>query len=793
MSLQPLYILLRRITKDKLLYVIIFANLIVGYASFILISQFISGEFTWDKYNTNYDRIYRLQLFMDQEENTIKHTWSVTAGLSRKELTEFPEIEKIVLIHDVGDNNKSGVFLSVDKENELLTRYGYYADQSVFDVFTFKFIEGDPEQALTQPNSIVLSKELAEKLFQGGDALGKQVYGENKVAFTVTGVYEDIPARSTWRPVYLLPMLSYTALTGNRTYESNYFGYSFYTYVLLKPGADPGAIDKQIHGALKDFRKEHHPYLRPMSKLNLNPFFDPSLIIAITLIGFLSLLIMILTSINFINLQTASATNRLREIGIKKTVGFSRKQIWLQIIFETMSLTFAAALIGIVVAQVALPSLNNLFSNKIFTFPDFMENKKLILIIFAVTAITGFLSGIHPAYIISSYNPVAALKTKYVVDKSNGISLKKVLVTIQFSISVFILIVAFIVYRQTQYMLTKDLGFNSRTVLFSNIVTDKKGSFEPLRRNLLEHSEIRNACIADYIPFILPGGDDLNWEGAAPDEKVFVRFSRVSYDFVPTFDLKMTKGRNFSKEYPSDGNSCFINETAERVFNWSDPIGKRIRAYGNEYNVVGVINDYTAFSVFNPIEPHLYTLLPDSLVSNAVYAVSFAEGKEQAALKAVKEEFEKFMPDDAYDFRNIQSLVQNENAVTAFGSLRKLTGLIAIITIIISSIGLFGLILFMTQRKMKEIGIRKVLGFSFGNLYVTLSSWFIRLMVISLVIAWPAAYYVYKVLPGSDKYSLQVWEFLLATIIIMIVAIATISYQIIKALKVKPVEILKDE
>jgi putative ABC transport system permease protein len=785
--------LLRRITKDKLLYFIIFANLIVGYSSFILISQFISGEFNWDKYNTNYDRIYRLQLFMDQEENAIKHTWSVTAGLSRKELTEFPEIEKIVLIHDVGDNNKSGVFLSVDKENQLLTRYGYYADQSAFDVFTFKFIEGDPAQALTQPYSIVLSKELATKLFQGGGALGRQVYGENKVAFTVTGVYEDIPERSTWRPVYLLPMLSYTALTGDKNYENNYFGYSFYTYVMLKPGADPLSIDKQIYDALKDFRKEHHPYLRPMSKLNLNPFFDPSLLIAISLIGFLSVLILVLTSINFINLQTANATNRLREIGIKKTLGFSKKQLWLQVIIETMSLTFVAALAGIVVAQVALPSLNNIFSNKIFTFPDILENKKLILIIFAVTALTGFLSGIHPAYVISSYNPVAALKTKYIVDKSNGVSLKKVLVTIQFSISVFILIVAFIIYRQTEYMLKKDLGFNSSTVLFSNIVTDKKGSFEPLRRNLLEHSEIRDACIADYIPFILPGGDDLHWDGAAPDEKVFVRFSRVSYDFVPTFGLKMTKGRNFSKEFTSDVNSCLINETAERVFSWSDPIGKRIRAYGKEYDVVGVIRDYTAFSVFNPIEPHLYTLLPDSLVSNAVYAVSFAEGKEQEALRAVNEEFQKFMPEDAYDFRNIQFLVQNENAVTAFGSLRKLTGLIALLTIIISSIGLFGLILFMTQKKMKEIGIRKVLGFSFGNLYITLSSWFIKLMVISLAIAWPAAYYVYKVLPGSDKYSLQVWEFLVATIIIMIVAIATISYQIIKALKVKPVEILKDE
>jgi putative ABC transport system permease protein len=632
---------------------------------------------------------------------------------------------------------------------------------------------------------------MSDKLFPGGNALGKQVYGENKVVFNVTGVFEDLPVSTTWRPVYILPMLSYAALTGQKNYENNYWGYSFHTYVLLKPNAKPAAIDNKIHDALKDFRKEHHPYLRPMSKLNVNPFFDPSLYIALGLLTFLSVLILILSSINFINLQTASATNRFREIGIKKTLGFNRRRLWFQVMFESMAITIAASLTGIFLAQLAIPYLNNAIGWG--TFPIILENPKLIFIILAVTVVTGFLSGIHPAYVISSYSPVAALKQKFISEKSNGISLKKILVTIQFSISVFMLIVAFIIYRQTNFMMTKDLGFNSQTMLFSNIVTSKEGSFEQLKQRLIEHREIKNACVSDYIPFILPGGDDLNWEGGKPDEKVFVRYSKISYDFVPTFELKMLAGRNFSREYPADRNKCLINETAVNVFGWKEPIGKRINASGKYYEVVGVIKDYTVQSVFNPDEPHLYRLLPDSVISNCVYSVNFAPGKEKKAMEIVKDEFQEFFPDDAFEFRSIQFLTQNENAVKAFKGLQKITSLIAILTILISSIGIFGLILFMTQRKMKEVGIRKVLGFSYGSLYITLSSWFIRLIFISLLISWPAAYYVYRLLPGANKYGIQLWEFVLASLIILAVAVATISYQIIKALRVRPVEILKDE
>lgn len=791
MILQYFNILLRRIAKERVFYAIILANLAIGYAVFIMLSQFINGELTWDQHNLKYDRVYRLQLFMDQKENSIKHTWSVTAALSRHDLVEVPEIEKIALIHDVGDNNKNGVFLSVDKKNQFMTRYGYYSDQSVFDILTFRFIEGDEQKALVQPFSIALSEDLAKKMFPAGNAVGKQIYGENKVVFTVTGVYENIPQRSTWRPAFLIPMSLFKTLTGQKNYESNYWGYSFYTYVLLKQNAMASNVDSKIHSALKDFRKEHYPYLRPLSKLHTNPFFENNINIAIVLFSFISVLILLLSSINFINLQTANASTRFREIGIKKAVGFNRRRLWMQFMFESIALSLLAAMIGLLIAQASYPLLNKFFGAELLT--GVAGNLKLISVVFIVTLITGFFSGIHPAYVISKFNPVAALKQKFIEEKTNGISLKKILVTLQFSISVFMLVLSFIVFRQTNYMLTMDLGFNSDKVMFSNIVTNKKGSIEPLRQRLLQHSEIVDLCVSDYIPFILPGGDDLNWEGSDPNQKVFVRFSNVSYDFVPTYGLKIVSGRNFSKDYPADGNKCLINETAVRIFGWKDAVGRHMKLYNGDFEIIGVVKDYIVFSAYSPIEPHLYKLIQDSIISDGVYSVKYAKGNEKAAMKIVKDEFEQFFPEDAFEFRSIQTLVQNENAVVAFKGFRNICSFIALLTILISSIGLFGLILFFAQRKMKEVGIRKVLGFSFGNLYMTLSSGFLKLILFSVVLAWPAAFYVYKVLPGANKYGIQIWEFLMATAIIIIVALGTITFQIVKAAKVRPVDILKDE
>jgi putative ABC transport system permease protein len=791
MAFHYFNMLLRRISRERVFYLIIITNLAIGYFAFIILSQFISGEISWDKSNANYDRIYRVQLFMDQKENFILHSSSITAALSRNELLNLPEIEKTALIHDVGDNNKNGVFLSVDKRNEFLIRYGYYADASVFDIFTFEFIEGDQHEALNQPYSIVLSKNVADKLFPDGNAVGKQVYGENKVIFTVTGVYKDLPERSTWRPVFLLPMSIFTPLTGWTDYATNYWAYSFFTYVLLKPNATAAPVDAKIHDALKDYRKEHYPYLRPLSALHINPYFEQGTNLSIIIISTISILILLLSSINFINLQTANAATRFREIGIKKTLGFNRRRLWAQLLSESISLSVFAALTGIIAAQAALPVLNHMIGANLLD--DIFGNWKLITVIFIVTVAAGFLSGIHPALVIASHNPVEALKQRFVFDESNGISLKKILVTIQFSISVFMLIAAVIVYRQTEYMLTRDMGFDSEKLLFANITTNKTGSIQPLREKLLQHPEIVNACFSDYIPYILPGGDDLSWDESDPMKKVFVRFSNISYDFVPTFGMKMMKGRNFSKDYPADNYKCLINETAARIFGWKEGIAEKISVFGRDYEVIGIIKDYIVCSVSNPLEPHLYRLVQDSVLNNMVFTVQFTKGKEKEALKTVKEEFSQFFPQDAFEFRNIQDLIQNENSVIAWKSFRKICGFIAILTLFISSIGLFGLMLLFTRRKMKEVGLRKVFGFSSLSLYMTLSSGFMRLLLLSVVISWPAAFYFYTILPGENKYTLNIREFLLSTVIILCVALGTITYQIIKAVKVRPVEILKDE
>ncbi|HZK95087.1 MAG TPA: ABC transporter permease [Prolixibacteraceae bacterium] len=781
---------LRNILKDKIFSLINFTNLTIGFATFILVTLIINEELSWDKQNENYNRIYRLQLFMDEPASTTQHTWSVTAALSRHELLNQPEIEKVALLHDVSDNNMEGVFLSPDKKNQFLIRFGYYSDQTIFDILTFKFLEGDFRQALTQPNSIVLSKKVAEQLFPSGKAFGKIIYGENKVQFTVTGVYADFPANSSLNPQYLVPMSSFASISNFKDYETNYWAYAFYTYVLLKPNANPATVDKRIFNALKDYRKEHHPYLRPLSMVHLNPYFQKDYHIFLSIVSATAFFILILSSINYINLQTANATTRLREIGIKKSVGFSKTMLLRQFVGESMLTSFISGLLGIYLAQLSLPLFNKIVGTTVLT--NVFGNLSLLGILLLVTIITGMLSGLYPAYVIASYNPVKALKQKFVQDDTNGFSLKKALIVMQFSISLFLLIVSFIVYKQTNYMLTMNMGYERKNLMYANITTYKVGTFDQVRDRLLKHPEIEDACFSNYIPYILPGGDDLTWDGAKSGDKVFVRVSKVSYDYLTTFKMKLATGRNFSREY-ADKNSCLINETATRIFSWKDPIGKTMKLWGKDYTVVGVMKDYYPYSPHNAIEPHLFRLMTDSVGLTGLYTVRFAPGKEQKAMQIVKDEFERSYPEDVAQFRDYEHLVYIDMGTKGWETFRNITIFLAILSILISSIGLFGLVMFYAKRKLKEIGLRKVFGFSLGSLYFTMTSGFISYILISVILAWPAGYYVYKNLPGATRYPVQIWEFLLATAITLIVALFTISFQVLKASQVDPAQILKDE
>lgn len=788
---QIFLITVRSFLKDKLLSFINISNLAIGFATFILISLFIKEEFNWNKNNKNYDRIYRVQLFMDQSKNVTRNTWSVPAALSRHILPDIPEIEKIALIHDVGDNNKNVVFLSADKKRQFLTKYGYWADQSVFDIFTFIFLKGTPDKALEKPFSIVLSKTLAKQLFPAGNALGGKVLAENKFVLTVTGVYEDFPDNSTWRPNYILPMNTYSLVTKWEDYENNYWVYTFYTYLLLKENARPEAVDNKISGVLKDYRKEHHPYLRPMSQFHINPYLENNFYGAQALLLFIALLILSLSSFNFINLQTANATNRLREIGVKKTVGFSRKTLRMQFIFESVLISMFAGFIAFILAELALPFFNRMAGFVII--PHVFSNPLIDLIAIVIIGMTGFVSALYPSFVISTFNPVTALKLKYILPEKRGFSLKKILVTFQFSITIFMVILSFIIYRQANYMVNKDMGFNSHNILFANIITYKKGSFDELRQKLLKHPEIADACVSDCIPFVLPGGNDLTWEGAKPDDKVFIRYYNVSYDFFATYQIKVIEGRNFSRQLPGDTAFCLINETAAKVFGWDKPLGQHIKVINKEIEVIGVVKDFIASSVFMQIEPHMYLLQHENTNLNNIFSVRFNPGDFADIKRIVANEFGQFFPDDVVEFIPIQSIIQNEEVYKTWKEFRNIIIFFTLLSILISSVGLFGLVMFFSKQKMKEIGIRKVLGFSVGRLYLKLLSEFIGLMLISLIISWPIAWYIYKLLPGAYKYPLGIWEFLLATGIVLAVAVSTISYHIIKSIYTSPAEILKYE
>ncbi len=791
MKTQFFTIFFRRRLNNKLLSGINLLNLVAGYTAFVLLSLFIQYNLNYDKHNVNYDRIYRLQVFMDVPQSVTKHSSSVTAALGRQDLPRIPEVEYTALVHNAGEGNLDGYFFSMDKSKPVLLKMGYFADPDIFNIFTFKFIEGSATNALSEPNTVVLSRSDARKFFPQGEAVGRNLYIENKIALTVTGVYEDLPKNSDWRPEYLLPMLDYGQFTGQMDFETNYWRYTFQVYTLLKENSSFTEVNDKLYNALKDYREYHHPYLRPLSKLHLNGFFEPTWMVAIGLLFLIALLILILTSINFVNLQTADATSRAKEIGIKKSVGYTHRELWLQYVGESVFETVICAVLALAIAHYGMPLFYRILGDNLGL--KVFANAQLLGIILGTAFLTGIASSLYPAYIISRFNPVTALKQRFIHVEHNGLSLKKVLVTTQFSISLFLVIVSFIIFRQTNYMITKDMGFNSSNLLVGSIITSQHGSFDPVRQRLLESPEIEDACFSNYVPFILPGGDDMSWEGASPEDKVFVRVSNISYDFFDTYGMKIASGRSFSRDYPSDMDKCLVNEAAVRVFGWEEPVGMKIRYGENEREVIGVVKDYVVQSVQNEIEPHTYRLKGDSVSLTGMYTIRYEQGRKREAEQIIRSTFEESFPTDAFEFEPFENLILNEAANQGMGLFRNICFLFAGFSILISSAGLFGLVFYYCRKKMKEIGIKKVVGFSVSRLYMNLAMEFLTLIFIGMVFSWTAAWYVYRIIPGADKYGLQVGEFLLGTLIIFIVAVGTISYNIWIAARTSPSTILKYE
>jgi len=783
---------LRNMRHNMVFTAINLSNLIIGFAVFILFSVMISYEFNYDKFNVNYNKIYRVQTKQEDSYPTNFCTYSPPAYRFHL-MEDIPEVDKVLLMREVSGGAKgAGQFFTLTNGSQLYELNGYWSENTIFDIFSINLKEGDKTTALTSPYTIALSETVANKIFPEGNAVGKQVIIGKRFPLTVSAVYVDFPKNSTLQATYLVSMPTYPILSGDPTFGESWTSIEFDNYVLLKNGADPRLVDAKIKDAFKNVKnfEKSSPYLHPLSKHHISPNSQPDMLIGLGILSLAAILILILASVNYVNLSLANSTQRSTEIGIKKVIGSSKKLIATQFLSETIMHSLLATIVALFVAQASFPLLNYLLNKNIDY--SLWGNPQLLLIIFLVSLLVGVLSGIYPSMIISAYNPVKVLKGKIFSNGGNSISIKKILVAAQFSISLFMLIVSFILLNHVDFILNKDLGFDNKNILYTEINPRDKMSFETVKTSMLQHPEIADISFSSTIPFIGNIGGYVSWEGAASDEREMVSRNYVNYDFIPTYNIKMAYGRNFSTEYPADNKACIINETALKVFGWSDPIGKQITLEGTSFPVIGVVEDFHPFSVHNPIPTYIMFLNDNVISGSTLLSVRF-NGDEQKAKAIVTRELENIFPNDPFDFKDFSVAFYLDEAIPFWQSMKRMFLFFAVVTLLISTIGLFGLMLFTIKRRTKEIGVRKVLGSSVTSVYWQLSIEVIGMLGFAILVGCPAAIYIYKTMPGAYKEPLSITEFLIAIALVAIIAFLTISYHVLKIAGRNPVEALRYE
>jgi putative ABC transport system permease protein len=783
-----LKITLRNIIRHKAYSTISVLGLAIGFSAFILISLFINYEYSWDKHNKNYDRIYRIQRLYIKAQHAMNgndispHNHAITAKLVE---AACPEVEKIVLFRE-----NRGMFLASNPQNQFYDEYGVCCDSVIFDVFTYEFLEGSKEHSLSEPFTIVLSKALANKLFPNTTALGKTVLIEKKYNLKVTGVYEDLPKNSVIRPTYIASLSTVEKVENVRSSMNT----SYYTFILLKNGIRPAVVNAKIRDLFKPFKEYEDEKLLicPLSMLYLSFNGNKAYLIILYIYKLIGVFILILAALNYINLTTANAAIRTREIGIRKVQGSSQRLLVLQFLGEAVFTAFIAVCIAFILTENLLPLFNQVIDKQMKL--SYVTQWSFTLKMLGIALFTGFLSGIYPAFVMTSTKVTNLFKGNPLTTANGKLGTRKILVTIQFSIAILLIILTLIFKLQIDYIMSKELGFQKSNLLYTKLsVTRKDGRYEDLRNRILSHPEIVDFSMSRHIPMITFGGYILNWEGSRPGEIIEARDNTVSYDFVKTMGMQIVSGRDFSRDYPSDaGKACILNETAVRFIGWDNPLGKRVS--DNKFQVVGIVKDFHNNDMYNTIEPFIMFLARDSM-QGGTYSLGFRiESSNMKKAKAIiAKEIENYFPQDPFEVKEYTDSFNSQNILRIYREIKNLVLFFTVLSIIIAVIGLLGLVSFNIQRRTKEIGLRKILGSSTTSIFGILSREYIVLLGFSSLLAWPISIILNHALPGTYKCPLPMWPFPFSSGIVFVIIMILASYHTFRASNSNPVEALRYE
>ncbi len=779
----------RKLMRNKIFSIANILGLTIGFASFILIALFIQYELNWDKSNDNYSQIFRLQryvtnaLYATAGNNISPHTRAITAELIEG---KYPEFEKLTVIYE-----HNSAFLGTDDEHLVNEVGGIAADTCYFDVFTYHFTEGDKTTALNQPYSIALSETLARKLFNKTDVLNQTVMLEKKVPLKVTGVYKDLPYNSSIRPPYIL---SFSTLKPLYNIErSSLWAGNCMTFAMLKRGVDAKVAENKIKNLFAGYDdiKYIEMQLCPLSKVYLNFNDRNDYLIVLKLFGLIGVFILLMSGFNYINLSLAQSSMRGKEVALKKVIGSRKKTLVAQFLSETISVSVISLMLALVLAYVALPVFNTIVDKHLSL--NLLVDWKFGLLLLLIAVLTGVLSGIYPAVFMASNKISTLFKENFLGKERHSFSLKKALITLQFAISLFLIVLTTSFSMQIKYITDKDLGFEKNGLLYSRInISDNNVSFDQLRDRLLKHPDVYDVSLSENFPFVRQGGGTTNWEGANQDEKITCRFNRVSHNYLSMLGTHLVAGRNFSSSFKGDvGKNCIINETAAKCFGWDNPIGKRIK--DNRLTIVGVVKDFVYKDMHNPVEPGVYILAPDMVSGDLILSFRINEKNEASVKSTLTEELEATFPNDPFEISDFSFAFVGENAYRIYQSFNKSLMFFTLLNVLLAIVGVFGLVAFTVARRTKEIGIRKINGSSPSSIFNLLNREYHFLILFSALFAFPSAWLVYMAIPSANKFPVQPWVFIVSIVMLLMIVLVSTSFLTIKAATRNPVEALRYE
>lgn len=811
--------------RNKITSLINMAGLSMAITSVIFIVLYIKDELKYDAFFKDADHIFQVNMTFTDKGVTSTSGGNTAPAVTPTMLSMYPEVESYSRIYRPGD-----VLVRYEEDNNeqaYFTEHHLWAvDSNFLEIFNYPFLQGDAKTCLQKPDAVVITQSTAKKYFGNENAIGKVLtFDIKKRPFIVAGVLKDLPSQSTFQFDLLVPIRAYAEVQ-KRSW--NWFWLQVNSYVKLKPTAavDNASIAKleqkfpamvKEHAFNKGYGQSFDEYVKNGSKLeySLMPFekvhlyaipgetparlttlSDIKYVYIFSAIGFF---IILLACVNFMNLSTAQSAIRAKEVGIRKVLGSEKKQLIRQFLSEAMLYSFLSTLAALLFAFALLPFFNDISGRSIHFSSLFSDTA--IVFVAGLCLLIGFLAGVYPAFFLTSFNPVHVLKGVTVFKNNFGnLFIRNGLVIFQFTVSIALIICTIVVFQQLKYTQNKDMGLSKDHVIEIANTSRLGNNEEAFRQEISKLSGVTDASISGSIPTKNNFGDGYNPEETESDKALVKDIGLSSFmvdeHFIPTLNIRVLKGRNFSREF-NDSSSVILNETAATQIGWKDPIGKYLEYPGNDqkFKVIAVVKDFNTSSLHDVVEPFalFHTSSKTYYVNSSYISVKLGAGNVSASLGNIENTWKKLAPGTPFDY----SFLDEEFAALYHSEQRmgKVFGIFTFLSIFVACLGLFGLSIFTAARRQKEIGVRKVLGASVQSVVFLLSKDFVKLVIVAAIIAFPIAWFAMNKWLEDFAYRITIswYVFIIAAMSALFIAILTITFQSIRAAMMNPVKSLRSE